>query len=181
MIRNGDAPSTGKSVIIGVPDVSATTNVMPGQVLGVEDTELHFMTASIVHDNPYPCDLNCLTVTVAVNVMLRRGESSITIKGLNGASFPLGTSSGTQKIMVNSTTPTGRDHLFFSYSATDSEPGTGLFINRASPELVLHMAADAGCGESFAIKFCVYNPQKFQSVSSPGPRPCPSPQPQALT
>ena len=96
--------------------------------------------------------------------MLKKGKSSITIKGLNGAAYPLGATSGSQKIQINSTTTTRRDHTFFSFSATKTEPGTGLFINKPSPDLVLHMAADAGCVESFVIKLCIYNPKRFQTV-----------------
>jgi len=124
-------------------------------------TDPYFCRASIAHDNPYPCDLNCLTVTVAANAMLRRGETEITIKGLLGASFPF---AGTGQKMINITSGSAAsplDHTFFSYSATDRKPGTALFDNTAKT-LTLVLAKDVGCGETFAIKFCVFNPDTFQ-------------------
>ena len=132
------------------------------QVQPLAITEPYFCRATIVHDNPYPCDLNCMTVTIASNAMLRQGETEITITGLTGASFPFG-GTGQQKINITSASAASPlDHTFFSYSATDREPGTALFDNTAKT-LKLFSASDAGCGESFVITFCVYNPDKFQT------------------
>jgi hypothetical protein len=125
-------------------------------------TDPYFCRASIAHDNPYPCDLNCLTITVAANAMLRRGETEITITGLTGASFPF---AGIGQKMINITSGSAAsplDHTFFSYSATDRKPGTALFDNTAK-RLTLVLAKDLGCGETFVIKFCVFNPDRFQS------------------
>jgi Flp pilus assembly protein TadG len=121
----------------------------------------YFCTASIGHDNPYPCDLNCLTVTISANAALKKGQTAITIKNLNGTTFPFG-GSGTQIINVTSGDSASKDHTYFSHSQTGDEPGTALF-NNTKEELVLHLTQDTGCGETFVIRFCVYNPKMWQN------------------
>ena len=103
-------------------------------------------------------------MTISVNAMLKKGKSSIEIAGLTNASFPFG-GSGRQVLNVSSASAgSPLDHLRFCASATDSEcePGTATFDN-SHDLLELQLAADAGCGETFIISFCVFNPDKFLS------------------
>ena len=83
-------------------------------------------------------DSNCLTVTISVNAMLRKGKSRIEISGLLGASFPFGQKSGDSILNITSASEASpRDHTFFCASASDSacEPGTATFVNGADPRL----------------------------------------------
>ena len=124
-----------------------------------------FCVKSIVHDNPYPCDLNCLTVTVQTNAALMAGKSRITIDGLAGATF---CAPGSTSCAINLTdaSGTGRDHEYFTsgLSGDDDKTGIGRWEETGTTRrLVLHLAKDAGCGQQFAITFCVYNPAKYQN------------------
>jgi len=124
-----------------------------------------FCTASIAHDNPYPCDLNCLTVTITANAKLMAGKTSITIKNLKGTSFPF-QATGDKQINITSASPSSpNDHKYFSSSFTNPVPGTGMFMNSVTggPSLVLNMAADAECGETMTLTFCVFNPNSWQT------------------
>jgi hypothetical protein len=124
-----------------------------------------FCTASIAHDNPYPCDLNCLTVTITANAKLMAGKTSITIKNLKGTSFPF-QATGDRQINITSASPSSpNDHKYFSSSLTNPVPGTGMFMNSVAggPSLVLNMAADAECGETMTVTFCVFNPNSMQT------------------
>jgi hypothetical protein len=103
-----------------------------------------FLTKNIVHDNPYPCDLNCLTVTFQTNVMLVSGQSEITIRNLMGAMSPTGL------IEIQ-----GPDKHKFN---------RGIWMqSSSSKELVLYLAEDIPMNTQIVITFCVYNPAKPQN------------------